>query len=234
MLKFTHQQLTLPVGLREDLTFDNFYAGNNQQAINVLRQMAAGTGEKVCYLWGTVGVGRSHLLQASCHYAGEQGFMASYLPLKNFKHFSANVLDGLENLALVCIDDVDAIAGLSHWEEGLFHLYNRSLSQPVRLIFAASAKPQAINLRLADLVSRLTAGLIFHLEDLADEEKNQALQLRAKQRGLELSEEIGQFLLKRCPRDIQELFKILDQLDQASLAEQRKLSIPFIKSVLQI
>lgn len=229
-----NQQLTLPVGWREDLTFENFYAGQNQQAVALLQQMSTCVGEKTCYLWGAAGVGRSHLLQASCHLAGEQGLVASYVPLHNFKSVSANVLEGLENLALVCIDDIDAIAGLTHWEEALFHLYNRSLSQPVRLIFAAKAMPQAINLQLADLVSRLAASLIFHLVDLSDKEKNYALQLRAKQRGLELSDEVGQFLLKRCPRDNQQLFAILDQLDQASLAEQRRISIPFVKSVLGI
>lgn len=228
------QQLTLPIGLRDDLTFENFYPGGNQQVITHLQSVAKHHGEKFTYIYGPSGVGCSHLLQAACHVATQQGFIAAYLPLKQLRQFSPQLLQSMETLSLICIDDIAEIVGDLAWEEALFHLYNRAQQTEVNLIFAAIAAPKALTFKLPDLASRLTAAIIFSIHALNDEEKLAALQLRANQRGFDLPTEAGQFLLRRCPRDNQQLFAILDQLDKASLMAQRKLSIPFIKEILAI
>jgi DnaA family protein len=59
-----------------------------------------------------------------------------------------------------------------------------------------------------------------------------SLACRARGRGLELPDETAQFLLRRFPRDLPTLFALFDTLDTASLIEQRRLTIPFVKSVL--
>jgi DnaA family protein len=89
-------------------------------------------------------------------------------------------------------------------------------------------------LSLEDLRSRLQWGLTYQVHSLTDEDKQQALQMRARARGLELSDDVAQYIIQRLPRDTNELFWQLARLDHASLAEQRKLTIPFVKKVLAI
>jgi DnaA family protein len=91
-----------------------------------------------------------------------------------------------------------------------------------------------MGLIVPDLISRLTWGMVFQLQPLSDEEKLQVLIMRADCRGMTLSEEVGKFILNHCPRHMSTLFAALDALDKVSLAVQRKLTIPFVKTVLQI
>jgi DnaA family protein len=88
-----------------------------------------------------------------------------------------------------------------------------------------------MGIELADLRSRLTWGPVFNLTDLTDNEKQQALCQRAKQNGLELPEKVADYLIQHYPRDIFSLFERLRTLDKASLAMQRRLTIPLIKTV---
>ena len=85
---------------------------------------------------------------------------------------------------------------------------------------------------MPDLRSRLGWGLIYQLKVLDDQQRLQALQLRARQRGCEMPYETGRYLMRRLPRNMAALFDLLDQLDEASLVAQRKLTVPFVKSVL--
>jgi DnaA-homolog protein len=71
------------------------------------------------------------------------------------------------------------------------------------------------------------------LRELDDEGRIEALRLRAAQRGLELPYDTSEYLLKRVPRDLRSLFDILDELDEASLVAQRRLTIPFIREALE-
>lgn len=226
------QQMTLAVRLRDDATFANFYVGDNRQIVNYLQQSIQGQGERSIFLWGKTGAGRSHLLQACCHYAEAQGLSAVYLSLKNTSSLQPSLLSDLECYKLICVDDIDAIAGQSNWEEALFHFYNRLAETGARLIVSAQQAPAEISLNLADLTSRLAWGMVFQLHALADEDKIAALQLRAAQRGLRLQGSVARFLLQRCPRSMVQLFNALERLDEASLAAQRHITIPFVKQVL--
>jgi len=224
-------QLPLPLSLRTDLTFANFYSSKNDLVIAGLHDLLQAHGVRLVYLWGQ-GVGCTHLLQACCQQAAAQGLQVFYLSLKQLENLTPQLLENLEWVDLLCIDDLQAIAGNKPWEEAIFHLYNRSQNGAARLLFAASAIPKELGLQLPDLISRLTSGLIYQVHPLEDAEKIMVLQLRAKNVGLVLSEEVAQFLLHHLPRDLPALFSILEKLDHASLAQQRKLTIPFVKKVL--
>lgn len=228
------QQLPLGIGLRDDCTLETFYSGDNQQMINHLRLIAKGNGEQFTFLWGKQGAGRTHLLQGVCNDASRFGIGAVYLPLSELRHNSPKLLEGLERLSVVCIDDIDVINGDSAWEEALFHLFNRLKALNHHLIVAAGSPPALLSIKLADLKSRLAWGVTYQIQPLDDDQLVAALQLRAKQRGLELSQEVGLFLMRRAMRAMPHLYELLDQLDRASLAAQRRLTIPFIKSVLDL
>ncbi|EKD72991.1 MAG: hypothetical protein ACD_45C00486G0003 [uncultured bacterium] len=227
-------QLTLGVGLKDDATFANYFAGKNSLLLEELNKSACGRGERVIYFYGTGGQGSTHLLQACCHKANEQQLRSVYIPLASIMDLSPDIFEGLETLQLVCIDDVHMIAGKPLWEEAFFHVYNRLHAHGGHLIATANVAPKLLGFTLPDVISRLSWGIVFQLQPLTDDEKLQVLMMRAERRGMTLSEEVGKFILTHCPRHMSTLFAALDALDKMSLAAQRKLTIPFVKTVLEI
>lgn len=228
-------QLPLGVKLRDEATFDNYYPGSNAgvlAALQVLADIQSAPAELYIYLWGASGSGRSHLLQAACHRMAETGGLAMYLPLAELLDHGPGLLEGMEQFDLLCLDELDALAGREEWEEALFHLYNRIQQRQGRLLIAAAAAPRALPLQLPDLVSRLGWGLVFQLQVLDDEGKQQMLKLRAERRGLQMPDEVARYILSRGARGMSELFSALEQLDQASLQAQHRLTIPFVKRVM--
>ena len=211
-------QLALPLRLADHAVFASFLASGNETLLATLRSLAAG-GEGVgCWFWGASATGKTHLLQAVCEEAGDE---SSYIPLSLLSDTSPEVLDGLANRALICIDDIHLVAGKSEWEHALFVLYNQVLTTGGRLIIAANAAPRSAGFELADLESRLGQLPIFQVWPLGDDETRQALQLRAAQRGLDLPDDTAQFLLSRSRRDMASLYGVLDRLDDEALRAQR-------------
>ena len=219
-------QLPLRLSLRDSATFDNFVDTGNELALQALSQ---GRDDNI-YLWGPSGCGKSHLLQAACHAAAREGVM--YLPLTELAT-GPELFTGLESRPVVAIDDLDVIAGDAELETALFHLYNRIRERGGRLLLAASRSPAALGMTLPDLVTRLGWGLVFRLLPLDDDGRRRALQLRAKRRGFDLPDEVADYLLRRHARDMNSLFVLLDRLDEASLAAQRRLTIPFVRALLR-
>ncbi len=225
-------QLPLNITLRDDATLANYYTGDNEEVVAHLGGAGERGGDVPVYLWGARGAGKSHLLQAVCHMAGARGGTAAYLPLKQVKALSPSLTEGLELLDAVCVDDVQIIAGDARWETALFHLFNRCREHGVHMVYSGEAAPGGLALGLADLASRLAGGLVFHIKPLSDEHIMSALQLRAARRGIELPMEVARYLLHRCERDMTTLAAVLEQLDHASLAAQRRLTIPFVREWL--
>ena len=225
-------QLPLALRLAPEATFETYHAGPNAQAVAALRRLAAGGGEGLVYLHGPPGTGKSHLLQAACRAAGEGA--AVWLPLEALARGAGpGALAGLERLGLVCLDGLEAVAGVEAWERALVGLMAASGASGTRLALAARAAPAALPVRLPDLRSRLGWGLVLGLRPLDDAGRAAALRLRAAARGLELPSETVAFLLRRCPRDPASLFALLDRLDRASLAARRRLTVPFVRALLQ-
>lgn len=231
------QQLPLAVSLNDDATFDNFYiapGGANAEVVAALNRQLDG-GEAYLYLWGGAGAGITHLLQAACHRAQLAGLVSQYLPLRDMIGFSPQaLLEGLEHMDLLCLDGLQAVAGLGDWETALLHLFNRLRDGGKHLLVGAHASPLQLPVALADLASRLRSGVVLQVAAMSDAEKQAALQLRAKARGLVLSDDVAQYILQRAPRDTNELFFCLNRLDDASLAQQRRLTVPFVKRILHL
>jgi DnaA family protein len=223
------KQLALGVTLRANALFANFHSGPNEEVLAALQRPATDP----IWLWGSAGCGKSHLLQALC--AATDG-PAAYIPLGSIATGSAlppEALRGFADCGVVCLDAADAVAGNLSWEQALFRLFNEAQESRARLVFAARAAPRGIEWRLDDWRSRAAACVVYQVRELDEAGRARALELRAAQRGLKLPAETLDYLLKRMPRDLRSLFDILDELDEASLAAQRRLTIPFIREALE-
>lgn len=224
----------LPLGLRLPASsrLDNFVAGANREAVAALGELLRAKSSGVLFLTGTPGSGKTHLLQAACRAVEADGAQAAYLPFAELVAHAPAMLEGLEHYRLLACDDLQAIADRPEWEEAVFHLYNRLRDAGGVLIGAASEVPDRLGLDLPDLRSRLAWGAVYVLQPPDDATRQAILMQHARERGLELPAETAQFLLRRCPRDMHALIEVLERLDHAALRAQRRLTVPFVRSVL--
>jgi DnaA family protein len=215
------------------MRFETYHEGANGAAVAGLRQLVRETGQASLWVLGAPGVGKTHLLQASCALAGQRGLTSAYLPLASSKDLVPGLLGGLEQVDFVALDDVDSIAGQPAWEQALFTLYNELLELGGRLACSAQMPPAGVGFALPDLASRLSACVVHRLQPLAERDQGLALRRRAAHRGLELPDETLSYLTRRAPRDFAALCRLLDELDTEALAAQRRLTVPFVRQVLE-
>jgi DnaA family protein len=225
-------QLPLSLGLKDSASFESYFTGFNNEAVAYLRRSVEQPNTPIIYLWGPRGAGKSHLLQAVCQGAGEQESAAVYLPMQLADTFPCAALEGLENVDRVCIDDIDAVARQDSWEDALMRLFLRIHETGGGLVVSGATIPAELGLDSSQLASRLAGGLVFQLRPLDERGKLQALRLRAARRGFKLPMEVARYLVRHVGQDSQALFDTLETLDRASLAAKRKLTLPFIRSVL--
>jgi len=228
----TPTQLVLGVHLQDEARFSNFVvtAANSQLLENLQGEDSS---RQFIYIWGNPGSGRTHLLQALCHQQAELGNAVLYLPLGEREHFGVELLQGANTLSMVCLDDVDELAGDADWEAALFNLYNEVLESDTRLLIAASVPPKKLAITLPDLQSRLQSCLVYQMQQPADDAKEEILRLRAANRGMNIEKGVAEFIVQRAERSLTGLMAILDQLDRVTLEKGRRVTIPLVKEIMQ-
>lgn len=227
-----NQQLPLAVSLPPEATLSDFVAGANLQPLDALQRVAHGKTSEPLYLSGPPGAGKTHLLMGATALAQQLGRGSSYLPLSQLAAFSPELLLGLDELDLIALDDVQAIVGNPVWEQALFRLFNRARDCRTSLIFGADRGPTSLDLTLPDLKSRLAWGISYRLQPLDDQGRITLLLHHARQRGLEMTPAVARWIVSRCSRGPGDLLELLARLDEASLAEKRKLTLPFVQAHL--
>ncbi|NWN90852.1 DnaA regulatory inactivator Hda [Marinobacter adhaerens] len=227
-------QLVLGVRLRDDARFDNFHGARNQEAaLRLSSVLDEPAGLPVVVVCGDSDTGKSHLLQAACNRAEAEGKTAVCISIAELEPFGPEALAGLDAMDIVALDDLDRVAGKADWEEAVFHLYNRLHDGGHMLIVSLSEVPGDLPFALPDLVSRLRHGFTVQLGIYRDDDRLKILMARAEQRGLTMTDDVAGFIMRRAPRRLGELLGILDALDENSLQAQRRLTIPFVKTVMQ-
>lgn len=186
------------------------------------------------YLWGGPGTGKTHLLEGASRTGS-----GIYLDLAAARSEIAEagwepegLIAALPAGALVALDNLDAVAGDPAWETALFHLFNRLSEEGGRFLAASEANPNRLGLAREELRSRLLWGGSFRLTRLTDDERLGAIQAHAEARGLELRDAVGAFLLRHYPRNMHQLMAALERLEESARAEQRRLTLPFVKARL--
>lgn len=223
----------LPLALRAppDQRLDA-YVDPPEGALAQLRATARAPGADWLYLTGAAGSGKTHLALAACAEAESAGRRAAYLPLRTFAGRLPAVLEGLDGYDVLAIDDLDAVSGSREDEVALFDLHNRAHAAGAATLYTATAAPDALGLALPDLRSRLNRCARIALAPLDDAGRAQVLRQRAQRRGLSLDDASVDWLLRRVDRDLSSLTALLDTLDSASLAAQRRVTVPFLRQVL--
>jgi DnaA-homolog protein len=225
------RQLPLGVRLRPASTLASFAAGENAALLAAIERRALARGGAPLWLWGSAGTGRTHLLQAACARAAAAGRSSGYLPLAE-QWIAADQLAGLDALDLLCLDDLQVVAGQAAWEGALFRLLVAAAECGSALVLAADSPPAALRFALPDLASRLRASEVWQLKPLPARAQGAALTERAKLLGLELPDDTREYLQRRLPREFATLCAVLDTLDHAALAAQRRLTVPFVRDLL--
>ncbi|MDB3992926.1 DnaA regulatory inactivator Hda [Gammaproteobacteria bacterium] len=222
-------QLTLDLSLNDEAKFENFFdTGSNGEVINELKGAA-----RQVFLWGSLGSGRTHLLQSVCHDALMKNKSSIYIPLLHENKFSPEILQGLEAMDTICVDDIQVIQKKTAWEEALFQLYNKVKDSGSRLIISANQSPSNLELALADLQSRLCGLPVFKLSNLDESEQMEVLKFRATRRGIVLSVPVADYILARAHRNMHSFISVLDAAGEISFAEKRRITIPLIKKVMR-
>lgn len=227
--------LSLPHGQR----FENFYTSfSNELPLKDLQSTIITTKQddskhQQIFIWGIKDTGKSHLLQACCHQTFNNRKLAAYIPLSTVSHHGTGVFIGLNKYQLICIDDIDTVLANVTWELALFNLINQARENQQILIFSANDNPRQFNCKLPDLHSRLLWGASHQIHALNDHEKREAIQNRAKQRGIDLDNQIIEYIYKRYPRDFSTLIEILNKLDKESLSSKRRITKQLVKQALE-
>ena len=226
-------QLLLEIHRRDIYTFETYIPGTNGEVVETLISTSQGDSHGNLYLWGGRGTGKSHLLQAACNSAAASERSCAYVPLTRLDEFTPDMFTSLEELDLVCLDDIEEAAGKDQWEMALFHLFNRLRDANTPVLMSSGQSPNGSAIRLPDLKSRLSWDLGYQLVPLDDDMKITALKRRALERGFELTNPVVEFLIKRVDRDTHNLFRWLDQLDRHSLQAKKRLTVEFVREILE-
>lgn len=216
------RQLALDVGLADVARFENFYVTEaNREVFHALRHLTAGGQYFVC---GDSGTGKTHLLHAVLRMWQADGG-SGYL-------WSPGA-PAPDDRSLVCVDDLQRVAGNDEAEKQLFTLYEQLRTRDGLLVMAADRPPGFLPWRLPDLMSRICSATIYRLVPLGDADVTEALKLRAQSRGFVLPEEVISYILRRYRRDSASLFGLLDLIDTQSLAAGRRVTLPFLREMEQ-
>jgi DnaA family protein len=225
------RQFPLRLSRERQRTFTNFIVGSNPKALRAVETLCKSRSGDSLYLWGK-SCGKTHLLLAALDAVERHGGEAVYLPMREIVELSPDCLEGFMAGDLVCIDDIEEIAGKPAWEEALFHLYNRTRDHDGRLLLSGNTSLSRLGIELPDLKSRLSWGAIYRLHALDDQGRHELLLQLSRERGMEMSGEAVDYLLKRYSRDIKALVRLMDDLDRRSLSAKQKLTIPFLRQSL--
>ncbi|HXO98970.1 MAG TPA: DnaA regulatory inactivator Hda [Luteibacter sp.] len=225
----------LPLALRwpRRQRFEHFHPGENAVAVEAVRAAATNAAAPWVFVAGPLGSGRTHLLIAACQAAIDAGRTAQYLPLAGLRGSRAAAIRGMAGSDVLVIDDIDSIAGESDAEHALFDTFNRYRAEAGTLLFSAAGAPVSLDIALPDLRSRLGSLTQAMLKPLGDAERRNVLRDQAAARGIELDDVVLDWLFAHHARDLGTLLDLLDTLDRASLAAQRRVTVPFLRNLLR-
>ena len=227
-------QVPLSLVMSRGRRFENFEATpENAELVEAVRRVAVERTPDRVLISGDAGSGKSHLLESASATASAGGEAVAFVPMREWCSQPVDAVRGLGRSGLLCIDDIDAIAGDREWEEALLALVEAAASRRTRVLVSAGRSPFRIPFALADLRSRLSAATVYRLREMDDESRARALRRHASGRGIEIPDDVVGYVLARHRRDMPSLVALLDRLDYHSMAHQRRLTVPFVRGLIE-
>ena len=221
------EQLTFPWSKPNNSSFDDFYFEKNN--LSILEDLKSGDD---LVIYGLSKVGKSFLLQSLCNYFSKSNKSSLYLPLKELNNYKTGLLDDLEKLDLVCIDDLQLIAGDNKWETAIFNLINNCLISNCRIVYCSNKNPSLISFELDDLFSRIQKINRMEVHPVKSDNLIEAVRFFADLRSINIGDKEMTYLINHSKRNMGDLVTHINQLDKLSMQLKRKITIPLIKKVI--
>ncbi len=207
--------------------FDSFVDGpTNQFAMSAARAVAdfPGTNYNPLFIFGGVGLGKTHLLHAIGHavlsrnplsrvlYVTSEQFvndLIASIQTRETQAFRARYRDGCD---VLLIDDIQFIAGKDRTQEEFFHMFNELHSSAKQIVLTSDQLPQSIPDMEDRLKSRLQWGLITDIKPPGFETRVAILRQKAASEGVELPDSVTMFMARHVTRNVRELEGALRRL----------------------
>ncbi|WP_373976001.1 DnaA regulatory inactivator Hda [Chitinibacter sp. SCUT-21] len=204
-------------------TFDDFVRGDNAELLFQLGEWVRGE-VRALYLWGESGAGKSHLLKASLQRLPTQVEVHAINARNEMlpQHIAAD--------AALIVDNVESLD--TEQQIVLFDHFNTLREGSGRILVSGTLPAMLLPLR-DDLTTRLGWGLVYQLKTLSDEDKMAALQRRARHLGFELPQDLAEYLLKHTERDLPNLYRQIEQINNYSLSKQRPVTLSLVREALK-
>src|SRR5882724_5481720 len=228
-------------------TFETFVVGNNNNfayAAALAVAQAPGKSYNPLFLYGGVGLGKTHLLHAiGQHVTGNRkGARVAYVSSEKFTN---EYIDGIQNNQLVrfrkkyrqtdvlLIDDIQFLAGKERIQEEFFHTFNALHEGHKQIVLTCDRPASEIQNLEHRLVSRFEWGLVTDLQPPDIEMRLAILQKKAQIMGVELPEEIMNFLANRIRTNIRRLEGALIRVASYAALTGKKLSLEVVENLLR-
>ena len=226
------RQLALQIQINERASLNNFFVSKkNNKTIQILKNILLGSDKGVQIFIDDLGSnGKSYLLQAICNDFSNSNNSSIYIPMQEAINLDPSILEGVSELNLICIDDIDLINKRRDWEIALFNLINECHEKECFLLLSGSINKLEA---MPDLVSRIKKMETLRLEAINDDELLEATQAISKNLNIEISDKNMNYLINNSKRDIKTIFRTLSQLEKESLERKKSIGLNLIKEVIQ-
>lgn len=222
-----HNQIPINFSFCNAKTLDNYISGENKHLIKALKEFAKNNHGQLIYLFGEKSTGKSHLCKAVFDIIEDTKILVNQ---HNFETLSD--ID-LQNINYLILDDFEIILEKGNNEDTLFYYINEFIISKKSLLISSINSTEQITFTKKDLKSRLTSNLIFNIKEISDERKVEVLKNITEDIGWTIEEKVCQYIMYHYRRDLFFLCNVLKSIDENSLALKKKVTIPFVKSIIE-
>ncbi|MCA9305537.1 MAG: chromosomal replication initiator protein DnaA [Phycisphaerales bacterium] len=235
---------SLPVS--PDHTFDNFIVGQENRLAHAAAKAVArdaGCEYNPLFIYGGVGLGKTHLLQAiwlevkatrpdaNIHYTSAEGFTTDLQAAMQSGQL-ADFRDRVLNLDLLIIDDIQFLTGRASTREEFFHTFNNLHQAGRQIVLSSDAPPDDIPDLESRLVSRFKSGLVIDVRPPVFETRIEILKRKASIRGLTIPDDAASFIAQHVQRNVRELEGAITRLQMIQQLDGRRLSLESVRESL--
>ncbi len=231
--------------LNPSLTFESFVVGDsNQFAYTAAKSVAQKPGKQYnpLFIYGGVGLGKTHLLQAIGNYRLAQGDRIVYTTLEQFtnaftSHLMAQTMDSFRekfrNCDLLLIDDIQFLNGKERTQEEFFHTFNELYNSEKQIVLSADKPPKKIAGVEERLITRFEWGLMADIQPPGLETKIAIIKNKCELNGIELNEEVIRFIATHMGDNIREIEGTIIKLNAMSSMLSQEITLDFAQTAIK-